>query len=64
MGSSAWPSNQSAPHLQRSVSRGQGAISESATAQDLVEASKTLSFAKANCDVCQVFPRYATTPRR
>eukprot|EP00959_Pyramimonas_sp_CCMP1952_P039203 820639-Pyramimonas_sp.AAC.1 len=42
MGSLVWPSNQAAPHLQCSVSLGQGSINESSTVQDLVEANKTL----------------------
>eukprot|EP00959_Pyramimonas_sp_CCMP1952_P405472 8498153-Pyramimonas_sp.AAC.1 len=34
MGSLAWPSNQAAPHLQRSVSLGQGSINAGSTVQD------------------------------
>eukprot|EP00959_Pyramimonas_sp_CCMP1952_P291731 6102080-Pyramimonas_sp.AAC.1 len=56
MGSLAWPSNQAAPHLQCCVSLGQGTINEGSTAQDLVDANKTMRFAKANSDACQVFP--------
>eukprot|EP00959_Pyramimonas_sp_CCMP1952_P289670 6058256-Pyramimonas_sp.AAC.1 len=62
MGSLAWPSNQAAPHLQCSVSLGQGRINEGSTVQDLVEANKTLRFANANSDVCQVFPKICDDP--
>eukprot|EP00959_Pyramimonas_sp_CCMP1952_P452637 9466926-Pyramimonas_sp.AAC.1 len=57
MGSLAWPSNQAAPHLQCSVSLGQGTINEGSTVKDLVEANKTVSSATANSDACPMFPK-------
>ena len=62
MGSLAWSSNQAAPRLQCSVSLGQGTINENSTVQDLVEAYKTLRFAKANSDVCRVFSKICDNP--
>eukprot|EP00959_Pyramimonas_sp_CCMP1952_P125623 2626692-Pyramimonas_sp.AAC.1 len=62
MGSLAWPSNQAAPRLQCSCSLGQGAINEGSTAKDLVEANKTLRFAKAYSDACQMSPKICDDP--
>ena len=57
MGSLAWPSRRAAPRLQRSVSLGQGAISNDATAREFLEANETLGLAKADSDVSQAFPK-------
>jgi hypothetical protein len=51
LGSLAWPSNQTSPHLQCSVSLLQGQSGEGATVEVLQDVNKLLKFAKANDDV-------------